>query len=106
MTKRKEYYSAEEAAEILGVTTRSIHNWIRSGRLKAEQEYIKGKGWGRDVYKLLHAEVMKEKKTVARCKWCKKVIKDAKHHRVRSYCDNRHKYLHRKALGLYDKPKT
>lgn len=104
MKKTQKYYTVPEAAKVLGVSPKSVWNWIENGRLKAEQEYVKGDGWGRKCYRLSHAEVMKEKNAVARCVWCNKVIKGAQKKTSSKYCNPRHMYLYRKDTGYYDRP--
>lgn len=104
MKKPVKYYTVQEAAKILGVTPKSVRNWIREGRLKAEKEFVSGKGWGHTCYKLSHSEVMKEKNTVPKCVWCEKVLKTAKRRLVSKFCCPEHAYLYRKSTGYFDQP--
>ncbi len=103
MKKPGKYYTVEQAAEILGVTPKSVWNWIKTGRLKAEKEFVKGNHWARNCYKISHSEVMKEKNAVAKCLWCKKIIKTAKKRLASKYCNPRCMYLYRKSTGYYGK---
>lgn len=103
MKKSKKLYTVQQAAKILGVTPKSVWSWINEGRIKAESEYFKGKGWGRDCLRISHTELQREKSAVAKCLWCKKVIKSAKNRLARKYCDPHHMYLYKKSIGYYEK---
>lgn len=105
MRKSEKYYTVKEAGEFLGVTSTTILRWINEGHLKATKKLVKGRRWARMCYFISHSALLKEKKTVARCLWCKEVIEGAKQRRVRKYCCPEHTYLHKKSIGYYDKRK-